>query len=346
VAMLVHASPGKYPDPERQRAIFERITERVAAIPGVQAVGLCDCRPPRYARSAGSVSIEGGTTDPRELPNPFQIRVGANYFGALRIPVLAGRGFSARDRAGSPLVVVVSRAFARRHLSLEPAGAIGRRVSFAGDDWRTVVGVVDDVRYDGLAAPIEPVVYYPFAQDPFLGMEMFVRTTGDPLRVVSAVRRGVLDVDPELPISRVSAVDADLAKSIAGDRFNTAMLALFAGIAFLLAVVGIYGVVAYGVTQRRHEMGVRIALGAQRRDVIQLVVARALRPVTAGVAIGLAAAVMATRVAQGLLYETSPHDPVTYAAVALLLLVVGALAAYAPSRRAARADPVPALRAE
>jgi putative ABC transport system permease protein len=346
VAMLAAASPTKYPDAERQRAIFDRITERVAAIPGVQAIGLCDCRPPDYARSAGSVQIEGGATDARELPNAFQIRAGANYFGVLRIPVLAGRAFTAADRAGAPLVVVVNRTFARRHLGTDAAGAVARRVSFGADEWRTIVGVVDDVRYNGLAAPVDPAVYYPFAQDPFLGMEMFVRTAGDPLRVVPAIRRAVLDVDPELPISRVAALEADVAKSIAGERLNTTLLALFATIAFALAAIGIYGVVSYSVTQRRHEMGVRVALGAQRRDVIRLVVVRALRPVAAGVAIGLVAAVVTTRVAQGLLYGTSPHDPTTYAAMATLLLAVGALAAYAPSRRAATADPVSALRAE
>jgi putative ABC transport system permease protein len=346
VVMLAAASPTKYPEPEQQRAVFDRITERVATIPGVQSVGLCDCRPPGYARSAGSVQIEGGATDPRETPNAFQIRVGADYFGALRIPVLAGRAFTAADRAAAPLVTIVSRAFARRHLAADPAGAVGRRVSYGGDEWRTIVGVVDDVRYSGLAALPDPVVYYPFAQDPFVGMEMFVRTAGDPLRLVPAIRRAVLEVDAELPISRVAALEADLAKSIDGDRFNTALLALFAAIAFALAAIGIYGVVSYGVTQRRHEMGVRVALGAQRRDVIRLVVVRALRPVAAGVVIGLAAAVIATRVAQGLLYGTSPHDPATYGVMAALLLAVGALAAYAPSRRAATADPVSALRAE
>jgi putative ABC transport system permease protein len=346
VAMLAAASPTKYPDAERQRAVFDQITERIATIPGVQAVGLCDCRAPDYARSAGSVRIEGGATDARELPNAFQIRAGANYFGTLRIPVLAGRAFTPADRARAPLVVVVNRTFARRHLATDAAGAVGRRVSFGGDEWRTIVGVVDDVRYSGLAAAVDPAVYYPFAQDPFLGMEVFVRTARDPLHVVPAIRRAVLDVDAELPISRVATLEAGLAKSIAGDRFNATLLTLFAAIAFALAAIGIYGVVSYGVTQRRHEMGVRVALGAQRRDVIRLVVGRALRPVVAGVAIGLAAAVAATRVAQGLLYGTSPHDPATYAAMAALLLGVGALAAYAPSRRAATADPVSALRVE
>lgn len=346
VAMLVAASPNAYPDPDRRRALFDQIVERVAALPGVQAVGLCDCRPPSYGRSAGSVRLEGGGTDPREFPNAFQLRAGANLFGTLRIPVLAGRVFTTADRIGAPLVVVVNRTFATRYLSRDPASAVGRRLSFGDTVMRTIVGVVDDVRYNGLAAPADPVVYFPFAQDPFLGMEMFVRTTGDPMQVVPAVRRAVLDVDAELPISRVSAVETDVATSISGERFNTAMLALFAAVAFALAVVGIYGVVAYGVTQRRHEMGVRIALGAQRRDVVRLVVGRALRPVSVGIVIGLAAAVAVTRVAQGLLYGTSPHDPGTYAAVAAMLLGVGAVAAYAPSRRAAAADPVSALRAE
>ena len=348
VAMLVVANPGKYQDPERQRAVFDRIVERVGALPGVQAVGLCDCRPPNYGRSAGSVQVEGGTTDLTEMPNAFQLRAGGNLFASLRIPVLAGRAFTAADRAGSPRVVVVNQTFARRHLAAAGAGAaaVGRRVAFGDTVWRTVVGVVADVHYDGLAAPVDATVYHPFAQDPFVGVDMFVRAAGDPLRLVPAIRRAVLEVDPELPVSRVAALEADVAKSIAGERFNTTMLALFAAIAFALAAIGIYGVVAYGVTQRRHEMGVRIALGAQRRDVVRLVVMRALRPVAAGVAVGLAAAVAATGVVRGLLYGTSPHDPATYAAVATLLVVVAAMAAYAPSRRAAAADPVSALRAE
>jgi putative ABC transport system permease protein len=347
-AMLVAASPGKYPDDERQRAVFDRIAEQVAALPGVQAVGFCDCRPPDYGRSAGAMRVEGGATSIAEMPQAFQLRVHASYFAALRIPVLAGRAFTSADRAGSLPVVVVSQSFARRHLGAggDVAAALGRRVAFGDTVWHAVVGVVGDVRYNGLAAPADPTVYYPFAQVPFPGMDMFVRAAGDPLRVVPSVRRAVLDVDPELPIARVATLEANVAKSIAGDRFNATLLALFAAVACALAAIGIYGVVSYGVTQRRHEMGVRVALGAQRRDVVRLVVTRALRPVAAGVVIGLGVAVVATRVIEGLLYGTNPHEPGTYGVVALLLLAVGALAAYAPSRRAATADPVSALRAE
>jgi predicted permease len=292
--------------------------------------------------------IDGGATSMAEMPQAFQLRVHASYFAALRIPVLAGRAFTPADRAGSPPVVVVDLAFARRHLGArgDGTGALGRRVAFGDTVWHEVVGVVGDVRYNGLAAPADPTVYYPFAQVPFVGMDMFVRTAGDPLRVVPSVRRAVLEIDAELPISSVAALDAEMAKSISGQRFNTTMLTLFAAIAFTLAAIGIYGVVAYGVTQRRHEMGVRIALGAQRRDVVRLVVLRALRPVAVGVIVGLGAAIATTGVVRGLLYGTSPHDPATYVAVATLLVAVGATAAYAPSRRAAAADPVSALRAE
>ncbi|MFN2566143.1 MAG: ADOP family duplicated permease [Gemmatimonadaceae bacterium] len=347
-AMLVAVSPTKYADAERQRAVFARITERVAALPGAHAVGLCDCRPPAYGRTAGAMRVEGGATSIAEMPNAFQLAADGGYFAALRIPVLAGRAFTSADRAGSLPVVVVNRTFARRHLgaAADGAAAVGRRVAFGDTVWHRVVGVVADVHYNGLAAPVDPTVYYPFAQWPAPGMEMFLRTTGDPLRLVPAIRRAVLEVDSELPISRVAALEADVAKSIAGERFNTAILGLFAAIAFALAAIGIYGVVAYGVTQRRHEMGVRIALGAQRRDVVRLVVGRALRPVAGGVIVGLGAAIATTRVVRGLLYGTSPHDPATYAAVAALLTGVAALAAYAPSRRAAAADPVAALRAE
>ncbi|MDQ3950800.1 MAG: ABC transporter permease, partial [Gemmatimonadota bacterium] len=348
VAMLVAASPTKYPELVQQRQVFARIVERVAVLPGVRSVGLCDCRPPSYGRTAGSVRVEGGATDDRELPNAYQLRAGADYFGTLRIPVLAGRAFTAADRTGPTQTVIVSRTFARGHLGAGPdgAGAVGRRIAFGSDDWWTVVGVVGDVPYSGLAAPIDPVVYYPFERYPFVGMELFVRTDGDPASVVTSVRRAVLEIDRELPITRVATLDEALAESIAGERFNMLTLGLFAALAFVLAAVGIYGVVAYGVVQRRHEIGVRIALGAQRRDVIGLVVGRALRPVGVGVVIGLAAAGAETRVAQGMLYGVSPGDPATYATVAALLVAVAAAAAYTPGRRAARADPVEALRAE
>jgi len=208
------------------------------------------------------------------------------------------------------------------------------------------VGVVGDVRYGGLAGAIAPAVYYPFAQDPFPGMYMFVRAAGDPLAALPAVRRAVLDTDPELPVARVQSLEALMGSSIAARRFTTVLLGTFAAVAFALAAVGVYGVVAYGAAQRTREIGLRVALGARPSDVTRLVVWQGLRPSLVGVVLGLAGSVALSRALRGLLYGTSPRDPATYAGVAAALVAVASLAAYVPGRRAAAADPAAALRSD
>ena len=353
--MLVVPGLAKYQTPAHQRAVFERLVEGVAAVPGVLAVGLCDCQPPDHARTYTAFLVEGGATEMAALPNTDQIRVGANYFGALRIPVLAGRAFTGADRDGSLPVAVVSEALARRHLaagaaSADPraalAAAVGRRVSFDGENWLTVVGVVGDVRYDGIAGEVQPALYLPFAQDPFPGMYMFVRAAGDPLAVVPAVQRAVLAVDPELPLARVTTLAKLVSDSVARPRFNAVLLAVFAGLAFALAAVGVYGVVSYAVAQRTREVGIRLALGAHPGDVLRLTLWRGLRPVLAGVGLGVAGAAAASRLLAHLLYDTSPHDPGTYLALAALLTVVAAVACFLPARRATLVDPMSALRSD
>jgi putative ABC transport system permease protein len=352
---LVVASPTKYPEPERQRAVLDAIAARVAALPGVAAVGLCDCMPPESVRQAGSVVIEGG--EPDAPPTVDQIRAGANYFGALRIPVRVGRAFTAADRAGGPLVAVVNEAFARRHLAAGAGAAglsrvVGRRVATVEGRWLTVVGVVADVRYGGLAAAPRPALYYPLAQDPFPGMNLFARVVGrdgrtaDALELLPAVRRAVAEIDPEIAVARVATLDAVVHDAVARPRFQAAVLATFAALALTLAAVGVYGVVAYGVTQRRREVSVRLALGARPVDVLRQVVARALRPVWIGAAAGLAAAAASARVLAGVVYDTDVREPATYVAVAATLLAAATLAAYLPARRAAAEDPAGALRGD
>ncbi|GLC25181.1 ABC transporter permease [Roseisolibacter agri] len=353
---LVLAAPMRYPEPERQRAVLTAVAERVAALPGVQAVGLCDCMPPENVRQAGSVAVDGSAPD-APAPVVDQVRVGANYFGALRVPVRAGRAFTDADRAGSAPVAVVSEAFARRHLDAGPGRegltrALGRRISFDQTRWMTVVGVVGDVRYGGLATDAAPAVYYAFAQDPFPGMNLFVRgaradgSDPDPLALLPAVRRAALDVDPELPLARVATLDAVVHDSVARPRFQTTLLALFGALALSLAAVGVYGVVSYGVAQRRREMSVRLALGARHADLLRQVVRRALAPVWLGVLVGLAGAAAGARALSGIVYATSIREPATYVAVTATLVLAAAVAAYLPARRASRADPALALRAE
>ena len=234
-------------------------------------------------------ALEGASRASGELPLVNAIRVGGRYFGALRVRVLAGRAFTSADRFGAPAVGVVNRALATKLLGVGGSGAasLGRRVSYDGTNWLTVVGVVDDVHYEGLAAPVIPAVYTPLAQWPEPGYNLIVRTVGDPMAIVPAVRRVIASVDPEIAPSFITSLESALTNSLAGERFNSVLLGTFAGIAFVLAAVGIYGVVAYGVTQRQREMGVRIALGAKGADVVVMIVERSLRPVLAGVVLGL-----------------------------------------------------------
>ncbi|AHG93852.1 permease (plasmid) [Gemmatirosa kalamazoonensis] len=347
LAALVAASPTKYPDAARRVALYDRVAERISAIPGVRAVGTCDCMPPEHVSQSGGVLVEG--VDPgSSWPIVQQPRAGAGYFAALGIPVRAGRAFTAADRIDAPPVAVVNETFARRLLggSGDLARAVGRRITMDGTTWMTVVGVVGDVHYSGLAAPVDPLMYTPFAQAPSPGMDLFVRTGDDPARLVPAVQRALLEIDPELPLSMARPLEAAVLESIAAPRFQTTLITLFGCVALALAVVGVYGVVAYGVTQRQREMGVRVALGAGRARVLRLVVSQALGPVWAGVAIGLLGALAGARVLGRFVYATSVHEPATYVAVAGTLVAVAAAAAYLPARRAAAADPASVLRAD
>jgi predicted permease len=346
VTMLIIAPPARYSTPEKTNAFFDQVTEGVSTLPGVQAVGLCDCLPPTDVRTTTSLIIDGRATTSGELPLVNAIRAGGSYFGALRIPVLAGRAFTSADRLGAPAVAVVNRALAVKLLGGAGTTSLGRRVSYDGTNWMTVVGVVDDVHYDGLAASVMLAVYTPLAQRPEPGYNLIVRATGDAMAVVPAMRRVVAGVDPDVAPSYISSLENSMAASLAGDQFNSVLLGTFAAIAFVLAAVGIYGVVAYGVTQRRRELGIRIALGAQGRDVVRMVVARSLRPVLLGVVLGILMTGASARVLQRMLYSTSIHDINVYGLVAIALTGVATLAAWLPGRRAAGADPMTALRGE
>jgi len=347
-SMLIVAPPARYTTPERRNAFFDRVTEQVAALPGVTAVGLCDCLPPNQMRTTTSLFIEGASQNIADLPLVNAAHAGANYFGSLRVRVLGGRGFTPADRLGSAPVAVVNRTLAAKLLGASARGteALGKRVSLNGTTWRTVVGVVDDVHYEGLATAVVPAIYVPVAQDPEPGQNLIVRVAGDPMAAVPAVRRAIAGIDPEVAPSYVMSLEGTIAESLVGERFNAALLGTFAAVAFVLAAVGIYGVVAYGVTQRRREMGVRVALGARGSDVVRMVVAGSLRPVLVGVAIGLAAAVASARVLERMMYGTSVHEVDVYVVVTVGLVAVAAAAAWLPGRRAAGADPMVVLRGE
>ena len=265
------------------------------------------------------------------------------------IPLLAGREFTARDTAEAPKVAIVSERIVREYFPGGPGEALGRRVRL-GDrgEWLTVVGVVADIRQMGLDREVQPMIYVPFQQERggFVRFVSFVARTATPASVVEGIRAEIRRAAPDLPIESTVTMDEAVAASVAQPRFRMLLLVLFAMTATLIATCGIYGLMAYAVTQRRREIGVRMALGAERRDVLRLVLTRALRIVVAGLVVGLAGAAGVTRVLQRFLFGVTPTDPIAFTIVTLLLMAVGLMAAWLPARRATRIDPCAALRAE
>jgi predicted permease len=260
------------------------------------------------------------------------------------IPLLSGRDFTARDTADAPKVAIVSERIVREYFPGGPGEALGQRVRLGGsDDWLTVVGVVADVRQMGLDRKVQPMIYAPFQQERggFVRFVSFVARTNSPASVAEGIRAEIRRAAPDLPIETTRTMDEAVAASVAQPRFRTVLLALFAIAATLIATCGVYGLMAYAVTQRRREIGVRMALGADRRDVLRLVLARALRVVGAGVILGLVGAFGVTRVLQRFLFGVTPTDPIAFAVVTLALIAVGVTAAWMPARRATRIDPVP-----
>jgi predicted permease len=291
-------------------------------------------------------SIEGR---PAPTLNAGQPKIEAGYFKTMGIPLLAGRDFTARDTADAPKVAIVSERIVREYFPGGPGEALGRRVRLDdGGEWLTVVGVAAEIRQMGLDREVQPMIYVPFQQerDGVLRFVSFVARTATPASVVEGIRAEIRRAAPDLPIESSVTMDEAVAASVAQPRFRMVLLALFATAATLIATCGLYGLMAYAVTQRRRELGVRMALGAEPRDVLRLVLTRALRIVAAGMVVGLAGAVGVTRVLQRFLFGVTPTDPIVFAIVTLLLMAVGLLAAWLPARRATRIDPCAALRAE
>jgi predicted permease len=341
-----------YETSEHMRTFARTAVERIATMPGVVHSAVVNWLPLGGSMLSGSIIVEGIPQSTRGLW-AAKPAVTPDYFRAMGIPLLRGRAFSERDTAKAPGVAIVTEQFARR---LWPAqDAVGRRlkIGFGSPDsqsWLTVVGVVAAVRGIQLAEEPQAAVYVPLDQAPrpfLLRSQTFVvRTASNPLAVATAVRSVIRNVDPNLPIDRVETMDRLVASSVAEPRFRSAVLAVFATAALLLVASGILGVLAYAVTRRTREIGVRMALGAQRVDVLSLVMGHALRMTIAGVGLGLAASVGLTRLLTRYLYEVQPTDPFSLAAAAVLLFAVALVAIYVPARRAVRVEPLTALRAE
>jgi putative ABC transport system permease protein len=342
----VNLPPAKYSTPPQQIAFHQRLRERLAAMPGVIGIGMTSHLPLGGVNSGMPMLIQGRpVSGPADVPVLWYRSVDPGYFQAMRIPLLKGRFFDGRDVAGAQRVAIVNQTMARRFWPNEDP--VGKRVgNGAPNGWITVVGVVSDVRHMSLAADPDVEIYFPFPQFPMAAMKLVLRTDANPLRFAPALQRAVLDVDPDQPISRVASMDQNMLDSLASKRLSTILLGIFAGIALLLAAIGIYGVISFSVTCRKHEIGIRMALGARHTDVQRMVVRQGTVLALIGVAIGLAAAAALTRIIQTMLFQVRSTDPLVYAAVALGLTAVAALASYIPARRAARVDPMLALRYE
>jgi len=337
-----------YSEPERIHAFARGVLDRIRYLPGVKSASLINSPPFGMMFIQGDFEIEG---QPKPTLMVGQPKIDASYFKTMGIALLAGRDFTATDTAAAPKVAIVSERVVREYFPGRPGEALGRRVrlEFGGDgEWLTVVGVAADVRQMGLDRNVQPMIYVPFQQDRsgFVRFVSFVVRTPTPAGAVEGIRAEIRRVAPDLPIESTATMDEAVAASVAQPRFRTVLLALFATTATLIATCGIYGLMAYAVTQRRREIGVRMALGAERRDVSRLVLTRALRIVVAGLVVGLVGAIGVTRVLQTFLFGVTPTDPIAFTIVTLLLMAVGLMAAWLPARRAARIDPMVALRQE
>ncbi len=348
LAFAVELPDSKYPQGTQQAAFFEQLLDHLRVLPGVKAAGLCNSLPlSRRWRLMIGVRFEGQPPRPADqVQSVPSISVSADYFRAMGIPLVQGRAFSEGDDANAPKVVIVNQTMA--HEFFPNANPIGRRmvVGPGANALAAVVGVVGDVRNRGLDAQPQAAFFVPFSQSPDSTMEVALLTAVEPTSMATAVRNAVAAIDPEQPVLDISAMDQRLAASVAPRRFNLLLMASFALLAMLLAVVGIYGVVSFAATQRTHEVGVRIALGAQRRDVLKLILAQGMVLLLIGIGVGLIGAFLLTRFLASLLYGVRPTDSATFAAVSLLLVLVAIVACYIPARRATKVDPMVALRYE
>jgi putative ABC transport system permease protein len=342
----------KYPEPHRWATLFRTVLERTEALPGVEEAGVVLLRP--LSGPIGwdyDFTIEGQSqTEQATNPSSNHERVSPGYFQTMGIPLIKGRDFTWTDTEQSQPVIIINQSTAERFWpGQDPLGKRLRFGRFAQTErpWMTIVGVVGDARYREIEA-VRPDLYVPFLQDPHWAMDVVLRTESDPMTLARPVADVVRSIDPGLPVANLTTMEREIGDSVARPRLRTLILALFAGLALVLAAVGLYGIIAYSVAQRGHEIGIRMALGAGRRQVLGLILRQGLGLTLAGLAAGLAgaAAVVATGWLGDLLYNVKPTDVFTFAVVPLLLIAVALLASLLPARRATRVDPLVVLRAE
>jgi putative ABC transport system permease protein len=340
----------KYPA-EKQAQFYRDFVRRVESMPGVQAAGAVMPLPLSGDRFSISFEIDGRPVAKGAEPSADFFTTGLGYFKVMGIPMIQGREFSEHDEKGSPGVIIVSKGFADKYFPNE--NPIGKRIKpgisvYDGEKtaMREIIGVVAEVRNRNLSAPIRPAYYVPHAQVPFSQMAMVVKTAGDPDSMIGGLRNEVASMDRDLPMFNVQTMDDYVASAVSSPRFNSTLLGIFAAVALVLTIVGLYGVMSYSVAQRTNEIGIRMALGAQTRDVLSLIVSQGLKLVVIGLVIGLIGAFALMRVIASLLFGVTTKDPLTFSAAAIVLAVVALLACYIPARRASRVDPLKALHYE
>ncbi len=349
------AGQKQYVGPQREN-LYSTLVTTLRGLPGVRAVAMTNHLPLVGDTWGTNIAIEGRPVPPpgRELNTVYR-ETGANYFATMRIPLLKGREFTERDNGKSPLVAIINETLAR---SAWPGqDPIGRRITLdtSNPRWRTIVGVIEDVKQSNWTGPLDNEVYIPFLQDSdFLSsptpwkayVSIVIRTANSAEALAPAVQQTIWSIDRDMPVSQLQTMSQAIGDALWQPRFNLALIGIFSAIAMILAVIGIYGVIAYEVEQRTQEFGIRMALGAGRRGIVRLVFRQNLPIVLAGAAAGIAAALGLSRLMTSMIYHVRPADPLTYAVVTVLVLSVAVLSALLPARRATRVDPIAALRYE
>jgi putative ABC transport system permease protein len=348
--------PNKYADPPQIAQFWQQFLEKVQTLPGVKAAGITMSLPPNLLAITNPFTVEGQAYDrnhPLQLAEEMTVSPG--YFRSLGIPLVKGRFFSPSDKVESikdPMIVIINETMAKQYFgSKDP---IGFRIQTGDPDpnspWETIVGVVGDVKYSGLDSGSGPTLYVPYNENGWAmwarEMYLVVRSSGSAPGIVPAIRSQLAGMDSTIPLAHIRTMDELLDESLVQQRFRTWLVSGFAALALLLSAIGIYGLISYSVSQRTREIGVRIALGAQRSNVLGLVLRDVLQVLAFGLLLGLVGALSATRIMRSLLYSTSATDPLSFAATSFTLIAVALLACYIPAHRATKVDPMVALRYE